>query len=343
MLTKLDYERIREELENCKKPLFFFDDDPDGLCSFLLLYRYIREGKGVVIKSTPNIDSKFLRKVEEYEPDKIFILDIAKIEPDFVDTVKVPIIHIDHHDVIKIRNVKHFNPRDKAPDDNIPTSVLCYNVVMRDLWILAVGMVSDWYIDEKLIEEFKREYPDLIDYDYKDPGDLLFETRLGKLIKIFSFNLKRSTNQAMSSVKVLTRINSPYEILDQTTSQGKYIFKKSESMNKEYDELIARGKECYDKDKNLFFFKYYSKNTSFTNDLANEFLHIYPDKLIIVAREKNGELKMSLRYKGNLAKIVEKALVGVEGFGGGHEHACGANIKSEDSKKFISTIEEEIN
>ena len=96
MLPEKQINEIREELQNCKRPLFFFDDDPDGLSSFLLLYRYVREGSGVVIKTIPNIDNKFLRKVEEYQPDKIFVLDVAKIEQDFIDTVKIPIIWIDH-------------------------------------------------------------------------------------------------------------------------------------------------------------------------------------------------------------------------------------------------------
>ena len=30
---------VRERLMQAEKPLFFFDDDPDGLTSFLLLYR----------------------------------------------------------------------------------------------------------------------------------------------------------------------------------------------------------------------------------------------------------------------------------------------------------------
>ena len=66
MLTEKDYKKIREELKNCQKPILFFHDDPDGLASFLLLYRYIKEGKGVVVKTYPRIDNKFVNKVEEY-------------------------------------------------------------------------------------------------------------------------------------------------------------------------------------------------------------------------------------------------------------------------------------
>ena len=39
MLTKKEINEIRENIENSKNPLFFYDDDPDGVCSFLLLYK----------------------------------------------------------------------------------------------------------------------------------------------------------------------------------------------------------------------------------------------------------------------------------------------------------------
>jgi len=46
---------VREHLEKAQNPVFFFDNDPDGLCSFLLLQRYIGRGRGVVIKSFPQM------------------------------------------------------------------------------------------------------------------------------------------------------------------------------------------------------------------------------------------------------------------------------------------------
>src|SRR4030042_2536338 len=96
-LTDKDFDEIRKELDECKRPLFFFHDDPDGLASFLLLYRYCKKGYGVIVKSDPKVDDKFLRKVEEYMPDKIFILDIALMEQSFADNADAPIIWIDHH------------------------------------------------------------------------------------------------------------------------------------------------------------------------------------------------------------------------------------------------------
>src|SRR3989338_2144429 len=106
MLTEKQLGQIRDEFDNCKNPLIFYHDDPDGLSSFLLTYRYIKEGHGVAVKSTPRVDEKFLNKIDEYGPDKIIIVDIAIVDEAFVRKVNVPIIWIDHHEPLLLPKVK---------------------------------------------------------------------------------------------------------------------------------------------------------------------------------------------------------------------------------------------
>ena len=341
MLSDKEIGQIREELENCKNPLFFFHDDPDGLSSFLLLYRHIKEGRGVVFKAKPGLGVSFLRKVEEYSPDKIFILDIAIVDQEFIDNVKVPIVWIDHHGPYERSNVKYFNPRVKDKKDNVPITRICYEVAKQDIWIAAVGCIGDWHIPD-FWDEFKEKYGNLVDKDLKEPGKIYFETKLGTLVRIFSYALKGKTSEVNKAFKILTRIDDPYEILEQKTSKGKYIYKKFERVKKEYDGLLDESLKKVSDDK-LLIYIYDSDNMSFTGDLSNELIYRHPDKIVILGREKKGELKLSLRStKEVLPLIVEKALLGLEGYGGGHEYACGANIKKEDFKKFIERIREQI-
>ena len=49
-------------------------------------------------------------------------------------------------------------------------------------------------------------------------------------------------------------------------------------------------------------------------------------------REKDDEMRMSLRSNKKLPPIIEKALEGIEGYGGGHEYACGACVKKKNFK-----------
>ena len=342
-LSSSQIKQIREHLDNCKNPLFFFDDDQDGLCSFLQFYRYKKEGKGIIVKTTPKLGSIFVNKVQEYQPDKIFILDVAVVEQDFLDEMKVPVIWIDHHGPFKGNNVKYFNPRISKWEDNHPTSYMCYQVVGQDLWLAAIGCVADWFIPP-FIKEFNKDFPNLIDKPYKVPGDIIYNTKLGHLVRIFSFVLKGKTNDVMKNVKVLTRIESPYEILNQETAQGKFIYKHYEKVNKLYEPLLENVLKTAEKTRDkLILFTYKDDRSSFTSDLSNEIIYRYPDKVVLIGREKNDEMKCSLRAsKIVLPPLIEKCLVGLNGFGGGHEHACGLNIKTADFDEFLRRFREMI-
>ena len=336
MLTNKQLQQIKEELDNSQNPLFFFDDDPDGLCAFLLFYRYKKEGHGFVVKTHPKLDARSAPKIEQYDADKAFVLDIAKLEQDFIDASKVPVIWVDHHGPYERNNVKYFNPRIIQKDANIPTTYLCYKVVEQDLWIAMVGCIADYYLPD-FLDEFKKKYPDLLN-DKKTVGDLYFKSKVGTLIKIFSFSLKGKTSDVMKNIKILTRIESPYEILNQETAKGKFIFQRYEKINKLYIDLLDSAVKTVGKEK-LLVFTYSEDKMSFTGDLANELLYRFPDRIIMVGRKKDDDLRISLRSKNILLPpILEKSLAGLEGYGGGHEYACGANVKESHFKEFIERI-----
>ncbi|MBR9698858.1 hypothetical protein GOV09_00170 [Candidatus Woesearchaeota archaeon] len=340
MLKKEEIEKIREELQNCQHPVFLFDDDADGLCSFLLFYRFVKEGKGIAVKTHPTVDEKFVNPVLNYEPDKVFILDVAVLKQEFVDKVKRPIIWIDHHTVGDIQNVQYYNPRKHDPHAIYPTSDMCYDVVQQDLWIAMVGAVGDWHLPP-FKDEFCKQYPDLLDASVKRPEDALFNSKLGELIKVFNFILKGPTKDVMKCVKVLTRVQSPYEILNQETEQGRFIYKRFEKINKGYEEVKNDVK--VDEKDNILIYIYPEAKMSFTSELSNEMLYKHPDKIIIIGRDKGGQIRMSLRSsKIIIPPILDKALAGLEGYGGGHEHACGANVRKDQFEEFIARLRKEI-
>ncbi|MEK6949900.1 MAG: DHH family phosphoesterase, partial [Nanoarchaeota archaeon] len=224
----------------------------------------------------------------------------------------------------------------------VPTTYMCYQVVKQDLWIAALGCIADYYMPD-FIDEFKEKYPELMNEEGKTTvGSLYFDSKLGTLIKIFSFCLKGKTTDVTASMKVLTRINSPWEILNQETPQGKFIFRRYERINKLYDETLNNAMAGEKKDK-LLVFIYTDDKMSFTGDLANELLHRFPGKTIIVGRKKDDEVRMSIRSsKIQIPPILEKCLEGLEGYGGGHEYACGANVKQKDFDEFVKRIRKSV-
>ena len=342
-LSEKQVNKIKEELDTCKNPLFFFDDDQDGLCAFLLLYRYKREGHGVIVKTTPKLGSIFLRKIDEYDPDRIFILDVANVEDGFLESIKAPVVWVDHHGLLDKHGVNYFNPRIANHMDNQPTSYMCYQAVQQDIWIAALGCVADWFIPP-FIDEFREQYPDLIENKYRGPGDIIYNSKLGNLIRIFSFALKGKHNDVMKSIKVLTRIKTPYEILNQETSQGKFIYDRYKKINELYEPLLEDVLKTAEKTKGrIIVYRYNDDKTSFTSDLSNEAIYRHPDRIILIGREKNDEMKCSIRSsKIILPPMIEKALVGLNGYGGGHENACGLNIKTADFEEFLKRFEDMI-
>jgi len=339
-LKSSEYKKIKEELLHCKRPIFFFHDDADGLCSFLLFYRFTREGKGIIVKSKPVVDTKFVKKVEEFEADKVFVLDLAILEQEFIDLVKVPVIWIDHHQPLDRDNVTYFNPRKHHEHIVYPATKLCYDVVKKDLWLAMVGCIGDWHIPE-FSKEFSKNYPDLLGELVTHPGEALFDSKLGELVQAFNFILKGSTKDAMDSVKILTRINSPYEILNQESSQGKFIWGRYQKIKKPYIKLYEEAKKSVTEEEFLIF-TYPDRKTSYTGELANELLYRYPQKIIIVGREKGGEIRMSLRSSGRpILHALEKVLREFEGYGGGHENACGACVKKSNFVNFCRRLKEE--
>lgn len=341
MLTQKQVQFLREELQTAKNPLFFYDDDGDGLASFLLLYRMHREGTGVRVTTSSKVDAQSIRKVNELNPDKIFILDIPLLEQEFVDQAKRPVFWIDHHQPQDVKNVHYFNPRIKEPDAYIPTTKWAYQISgnQDDLWIAATGCLADAYLPE-FIDGFVEKYPDLLP-EKSDLTTMLYRQPLGKLVKMFFFLLKGPNSEVKKSVKVLSRIKSPYEIFRQESSAGKFLYHRFEKINEMYENILDDAKKKATR-SNLLLFTYPSTKWSFTAVLANELLAMHPNKVIIIARKKSDEMKCSLRAGFRIVDALEKSLQGVEGYGGGHPQACGAVIKEKDWELFLEKFKEEI-
>jgi alanyl-tRNA synthetase len=206
----------------------------------------------------------------------------------------------------------------------------------EDLWIATAGCLADWYMPS-FINKFIEKYPSFLSKK-KDLSKTVFHSPVGKLVKLLFFLQKGPTSEVRKSVRILTRIKSPNEIFKQTTPAGKFLYKRFKSINLMYEELLTEAKKGVTRSKVLVFY-YTEKKWSFTANLANELMARYQKKMVIITRNKSGEMKCSLRGK-NVVVYLKKALEGVEGRGGGHPDACGAVIKEEDWDKFLTQFKE---
>jgi single-stranded DNA-specific DHH superfamily exonuclease len=334
MLTDKQIKEIQTFLEKSINPLFLYDDDLDGICSYILLKKKYQKGYGVPVKGVPVIDISYLKKVEESFPDLIVILDKAIVDQDFVDGCQLPIIWIDHHPPIIRKNVHYYNSRNN--NSEIPTTGLCYQITKQDLWIAMLGCLSDAYIPE-FYNEFQKQYQNLLP-ENPEIRIIYTKTKFGELIKKCSMLIKGKTAEVRSTINILMRVESPYEILENQSPQGKYLAKRAEKFLKEYNELLEEAKKNKTKDK-VFLFLYNAKRTSFTSELSNDLIYTYPNKIIIIGRINGENVKLSFRSSEiNLADIIERALIGIRGYGGGHDHACGGCIILNDFNRFMDNF-----
>lgn len=345
MLTTKQISEIKEHLEKAQNPIFFYDNDADGLCGYLLLARWLERGKGVAIKSYPEMDRSYFRKVLELNADYIFILDKPVIDPGFweeAEKYNFPIVWIDHHDPVanKIKVpkfVNFYNVMLNKPKTDEPVTALCYQLTNRkeDLWIAVAGCVSDKYVPD-FYKEFKKKYPEFA-IDSDEAFEIYYKSKIGLIAKMFGFGLKDSVSNVVAMQKFLIKAKNPQDVLEETKDNYKMHKKVTQNL-KRYDQLLQKAKALAD-DNGVLFFRY-GGDLSISSDLANELHHSFPEKIIVVAYVTGGKVNISMRGE-NCREIILKAVKGLAGAGGGgHEHAVGGQVRVDDLEKFRERVEE---
>jgi single-stranded DNA-specific DHH superfamily exonuclease len=345
MLTEKQINEIRDHLNNAQNPLFLFDNDQDGLCSFLLLQRYIGRGKGFPIKVSPELTKDYFRKIRELNADYIFILDQPEVEKGFFDEVEkinIPVVWIDHHDtdLTKIPGyVSYYNPLFNKEKTMEPVTALCYQVSNKkeDSWIGVAGCIADNFFPD-FYKDFKKDYPELA-IEAKEPFKIFYSSEIGKISRIFGFAMKDRVSNAILFFKFLMKVKSPYEVLNESKFNKSFHMRFSE-IEEKFNRIIEKAKkETYG---NLLFFKY-AGDMSISADIANKLKFLFSEKIVVVVYTKGYKANVSARGK-NIRKIILEAINGLEGAtGGGHEEAAGAQVKIKDLKEFEERIKRIVN
>lgn len=335
---------IKEHLEKAQNPIFYYDNDADGLCSFLILRRYLGRGKGVAVRSYPELNAQYARKAQELNADYVFVLDKPVISREFVEEINkigLPLVWIDHHDVITERFEKEFDNffvfNAKSEE---PVTYWAYKIANRkeDVWIALMGCVADHYMPD-FASEFVKEYPDYWSKGVKEPFDVYYKTEIGRIARALNFGLKDSVTHVVQLQNFLISCSGPGDVL--LEGKGNHAFRqKNKEIEEKYADLLGRAKR--ESFGNLIFFDY-SGELSISSDLSNELSYLYPKKYIVVAYKKGGITNLSLRGRG-VKKILERVIGELEGaVGGGHDDAVGARIRTEDLGRFKEMIEGEVN
>jgi single-stranded DNA-specific DHH superfamily exonuclease len=344
MLTKEQLQEIREHLEKARNPVFFFDNDVDGLCSFLLLQRFIGRGKGIPIKSYPGLEKTYFKRVEELGADYIFVLDKPVVDLGFIELVKqanLPLVVIDHHaSELDKEGVEFFYNTYETSKQIEPTSYLCYKVAGKkeEQWLALLGCIADCYLPD-FLEDFKKENPEMLAGKNKSAFDIYYNTELGKIARILGFGLLDKTSNVVIMMKFLTKISNIHDI-NQENANTKSFLSRFDFISERYNRILKKAEEQVNEDKkNKLLFFIYSGEMSISQEISNELSYRYPKKVVVVLYSSGGKANISIRGYVNVKDLLLKSIADIEGArGGGHEHSCGGRMPSDGIAKFKENL-----
>lgn len=339
MISDEKLQELKEQLETSQNPLFFFDNDVDGLCAFLILRRALDRGRGIPIKSYPDLNSQYLRKIDELNPDAVIILDKAEVSKDFIEGAiekNTKVIWIDHHktDTPKeiIEKTYYYNSLPEAE----PTTYIAHSVWKRknDEWIALTGCTGDVYKPD-FADSFAEDYPEIFNSNIPT-FDALHSTEIGKISRMLNFGLMDTTTNVVKLLKYLFTCNSPYDLLEEN-QYTKDFHKRYRELNEFYQTQIKKAEAESNKDSPTIIFTYSGK-TSMSSQIANGIYYKNQDKLIIVGFKREEKVNISIRGKRAL-EITKRALEDIpDSTGGGHAEATGAMVPIDSWEKFRSNI-----
>jgi len=341
MLSKKELDQIKFSLEKSQNPLFFYDNDVDGFCSFIIFQKSIGRGKGVAIKSFPELDKSYLKKVEELNPDHVFILDKPKVNNEFIEGVfekGIPLTWVDHHEVEIEEEIKDKIEYFNSFPSSEPTTYLAYKTFERksEQWLAIAGCIGDNYMPE-FAKEYSTENPEFLSTT-KSPFDCLYKTEIGKISSMINFGLKDSTTNVLNMIRLFIKSNNPTDILDENT-ETRHLHQRYEQLLKHMAILLKKAENV---GKKLILLEY-AGETSMSSELANKLQFGNPDKHVLVMYKKQDVGNISVRgkkAKEYLLKSMENILGAT---GGGHPEACGARIPTENLEEFKKNFEKLVN
>jgi len=137
-------------------------------------------------------------------------------------------------------------------------------------------------------------------------------------------------------LRFLMKAKSPYDVLEE--SKNNYsMHKRFKELNNKYRKLFQNAMKVGNSLENVLFFKY-SGETKFSQNLSDELMYNFPERIIVVAFVDQAKVTMSIRGE-NVREKVMKILENFEDATcGGHANSIGAKIRIDDLEKFEEKV-----
>lgn len=325
--------------------VIIFNNDGDGICSCVLINKYLKDNKPYIISQPMPTEKNLIRKVQTTVPGKIIILDIAIDQQQSVlknMAGMADILIIDHHQIFRDMNsdsVVHYNPRFEKSDIYKSASYCTYKIcsalqdISEFLWIATVGAVSDYNLDfsQDIVKEAIKKY--------SLKTSVLYETHFGRLADMISAAKATKALTCEEMVWMFGAMNGPEDFSVKGSDKLVESFKTIEN---EMMSIMADAEQRAEKKGKILFYNIKSRY-NLASPVSTKLSEKHLDKLVLVYEKAGNKIKLSGRNqakKFDVGRIFQTAARGLKASGGGHDAAGGATLEAKDWEKFKERLEE---
>ncbi len=338
MLSRDQVKAVQQRLDEVTRRLYFFDNDVDGLASFLLLNSQWPAIDFQCLLSGPSDEELYFTKLQETGFQLAVILDRPMVSERVIQALE-QVLWIDHHPPVTAYGAQYVNPRKE--NGNIPTACLAQallpNTNPQTLLLSALGAAWDYYLPSHFTK-LREQFPSLIDTNSTNLDIIHFDSQFGYLLRLLTFLLTGKKSEIHSNIERLRRIEDIRTVFTDTSLQQHYQEKE-----RKYEQLITQAQEEALAMNDALLVFTYAAHDSYTGYLANHLRYLF-GKTVVVAKTfpDSNRYTMSIRATDDidLHTVLPKAFDGLRGDYGGHEHACGAHIAKAEFDTCINRLQE---
>jgi single-stranded DNA-specific DHH superfamily exonuclease len=347
------------KLEPKRRVVIIHDDDPDGICSAVLLAKACLR----VVSENPTVHSteygqsltpKLLKMLRRDGAQAIIFTDVPAIPRDLLSEAaeEADILILDHHYPDYYQKVVYANPRLLKPSAYLPSSYLAFHVARalglpQDLcWIAGIGVLSDHGVDncKPLFTLIKSEFPEIVGKARLEDASLMDKSQMGVLTKTISSAIVASPREgARVAFNALYSAETYRDILEGSSLEAQRLREWEKVVDDEFQNVIRDARRNVVRCGGKVVVYRFQSRLRIKSLVANYLPRLFKDNIVLVIQKDGKYTHVSLRRgdrnRTDLRSLVQRAIVGIpDASGGGHPEASAARLPSVWVDQFMDRI-----
>jgi single-stranded DNA-specific DHH superfamily exonuclease len=347
------------KLQSKRGVVIIHDDDPDGICSAVLLSKCCLKvtSENPAIHSTEygqSLTPKLLRMLRRDEAQAVIFTDVPAIPHNLLSEAaeEAEILILDHHYPDDYQKVVYANPRLLKASAYLPSSYLAFHVAIglglpQELcWIAGIGVLSDHGVEncKPLFTLIRSEFPELVGKAKLEDASLMDLAPMGLLTKTISSAIVASRRQgAQVAFKTLNSAETYRDILEGSSSEARRLREWNQIVEDEFQNITRDvRRNVVRRGGNVVVYRFQSR-LRIKSLVANYLPRLFKDEIVLVIQKDGKYTHVSLRrgdrIRTDLRSLVQEGIKEIpDASGGGHPEASAARLPSEWVDQFMDRI-----